>query len=70
MDGINNHEDEEDILGVLSKTVEVVIANKVFLLVLLYHITVFVLPKRWTLVISKCEKNGDAWAKFLRAGQH
>ena len=36
MDGISNHEDEEDILGVLSKPVEVVIAKKVF-----YHFTVF-----------------------------
>ena len=36
MDGISNHEDEEDILGVLSKPVEVVIAKKV-----LYHFTVF-----------------------------
>ena len=35
--GAANHEDEEDILGMLSKPVEVVIAKKVFLYLLLLH---------------------------------
>jgi hypothetical protein len=35
--GIGNHEDEEDILGVLSKPVEVVIAKKVFRFLLPHH---------------------------------
>ena len=40
MGGTSNHEDEEDILGVLSKPVEVVIA-KVFLFLLPHHCFVF-----------------------------
>jgi hypothetical protein len=35
--GTGNHEDEEDILGMLSKPVEVVIAKKVFLFLLTLH---------------------------------
>jgi hypothetical protein len=38
MGGIGNHEDEEDILGVLSKPVEVLIAKKVFLFLLPHHL--------------------------------
>lgn len=37
MGGTGNYEDEEDILGVLSKPVEVVIAKKVFLFLLPHH---------------------------------
>ena len=51
MGGIGNHEDEEDILCVLSKPVEVVTAKKVFLFLLPHHcfsIYLFSLAKRWT----------------------
>ena len=37
MGGAGNHEDEEDVLGILSKPVEVVIAKKVFLFLLALH---------------------------------